>query len=570
MDKRHFVLIAALVAVVLGFVLVSPRSALTAPTNGAISLSNVTSGLYTIVITGQDPGGIPVGNATLTVNVSISTSTPPCQPPTATITANGVSSVTVNPGDTVNFAWSSTNGVPPWVGTFTDNGSGPNAWTLGDTENGTYLWTVPASAVGHTYVGTYTVTNCLGQIKSASVTYNVVASPSSPSVSIFVNPSSVPIGNSATLSWSSSDVTNCTASGDDPNWTGNQATTMPQFTVTPPSVAGPYDYGLQCSGPDGPASGTTTLTVVSPQPTFRISPTAATIQATVGTASFSALYDPDGSGLQPEQNVTLSAGWSVSPTTIASEISAGQFAGTAAGSAIVSATYGSLPPATANLNVTAAPDFSCSISPSSQSILQWNSKNYTVRATPSGGFMSPISLSVSRLPADVTPTLLPQTINYNGSATLKIAVGGTAVPGTYSFRVTGSSGSLRHTCSPSPASLTVLYNSCPSGPGCPPPPFCTTFTAAPSAIIVPPQTSTLNYNCSNVTSCTIMGSDGETYASSSISTGSWVGNQPIHPIIDTTYRLSCSGAIPGNASYNTSTTVQVIVNNNPGLRETNP
>jgi uncharacterized protein (TIGR03118 family) len=75
-------------------------------------------------------------------------------------------------------------------------------------------------------------------------------------VSIAVNPATINAGQSATLSWSSTAGTACTASGA---WNGNQAASGTQI-VTP--AAGTQTYSLSCSGGGySSASSSATLTV---------------------------------------------------------------------------------------------------------------------------------------------------------------------------------------------------------------------------------------------------------------------------------------------------------------------
>jgi uncharacterized protein (TIGR03118 family) len=64
-----------------------------------------------------------------------------------------------------------------------------------------------------------------------------------PTVSISVAPTSITLGQSATLTWSSSTGTNCTASGA---WSGSEAATS-TLVVTPTS-AGTLTYTLSCGG----------------------------------------------------------------------------------------------------------------------------------------------------------------------------------------------------------------------------------------------------------------------------------------------------------------------------------
>jgi uncharacterized protein (TIGR03118 family) len=84
---------------------------------------------------------------------------------------------------------------------------------------------------------------------------------SMPTVSLSVQPTSVVLGGSATLTWSSSAGTTCTASGA---WTGAKATSGTESVA--PAATGTQTYTLNCSGGtySGSSSASTTLTVAAP------------------------------------------------------------------------------------------------------------------------------------------------------------------------------------------------------------------------------------------------------------------------------------------------------------------
>jgi len=74
-------------------------------------------------------------------------------------------------------------------------------------------------------------------------------------VSISVSPASVQPGQSATLTWSASNATSCSASG---NWTGSQQMSGSQNVL----LSGPdaLTFSLACVGPGGSTSQTAKLT----------------------------------------------------------------------------------------------------------------------------------------------------------------------------------------------------------------------------------------------------------------------------------------------------------------------
>ena len=115
------------------------------------------------------------------------------------------------------------------------------------------------------------------------------------------------------------------------------------------------------------------------------------------------------------------------------------------------------------------PDFALSVSPSSQSIKQGQSTSYTVNVTPSGGFSSPVSLSVSGLPAGSGSSFSPNPTT--SASTLAVTTSASTPPGSYPLTITGTSGSLTHTTS---ATLVVQA---------PAPDF--TLSAAPTSRTVP-------------------------------------------------------------------------------------
>ncbi len=84
--------------------------------------------------------------------------------------------------------------------------------------------------------------------------------PSTPVVSISASPSSITSGESTTLSWSSSDVTSCTASG---GWSGTRATSG-NLSVSPTTTT---TYTLTCTGTNGSANQSATVTVSAAAPT---------------------------------------------------------------------------------------------------------------------------------------------------------------------------------------------------------------------------------------------------------------------------------------------------------------
>ena len=103
------------------------------------------------------------------------------------------------------------------------------------------------------------VTSAPGGGTSNAQTFTVIAS--APTVNISASSTAITLGNSSQLTWTSTDATSCTASGD---WSGSKATNSSEF-VTPLST-GLKTYTLSCTGPGGSASSSATVNVTNPTP----------------------------------------------------------------------------------------------------------------------------------------------------------------------------------------------------------------------------------------------------------------------------------------------------------------
>jgi len=172
----------------------------------------------------------------------------------------------------------------------------------------------------------------------------------------------------------------------------------------------------------------------------------------------------------------------------------------------------------------ATPDFSLSVSPGSQSALSGaTTGNYTVTVNSTGGFSSPVNLSLAGNPASSTPSAFSAN-PASTTSTFNINTG-TATAGTYPLTITGTGGGLTHTAQASlvipqpdftisiaPGSQTVL----PGG-----------MTSTAYVINVTPVngfTGTPTYTINNPTGTTVTPSDATHFmltAGSSMSAGTY-------------------------------------------------
>lgn len=190
--------------------------------------------------------------------------TPTAAAPTVSITANPASLVL---GTTSTLTWSSTDATA-----CTASGN----WTGSRATSGTVSVT-PAT----TGTATYTL-SCTGSGGTADAAATVTVSAPPPTVTASAAPTTIILGDTSTISWSTTNASSCTASGA---WTGARATTGNQ--VVTPTASGSLDYTLRCTGDGGTASATATVTVNAPPllPVPTVTLSAAPTTVTLGSAA---------------------------------------------------------------------------------------------------------------------------------------------------------------------------------------------------------------------------------------------------------------------------------------------
>src|SRR2546422_771702 len=99
-------------------------------------------------------------------------------------------------------------------------------------------------------------------------------------------------------------------------------------------------------------------------------------------------------------------------------------------------------------------DFSLSVAPSNQTVVQGSSTTYTVSTQATAGSARPVSLSVTGLPSGASASFNPSTVPAGQSSTLTVSTTTTAATGPFAFTITGQYSSPPATHSIA-ASLTV-------------------------------------------------------------------------------------------------------------------
>jgi hypothetical protein len=228
----------------------------------------------------------------------------------------------------------------------------------------------------------------------------------------------------------------------------------PPSTLTVSTASGPPAgaFNLTVTGTDN--SGSNSLSVLvevfATDFSFGVAPGSFAVNAG-GTANYTVSANPIQA---PAGDVTLAA--SGLPPGVTATFSPPTILGATGTSTLSLAIAGSAPLGTSNITVTGSDstgshsqgmalviqpgnphaDFSLAVTPSSQETLIGSEVAYTVHVL--GSSTNPVSLGVSGLPPGVSATFSPGSVNGAGTATLIVAIDGTANPGTFTLTITGT------------------------------------------------------------------------------------------------------------------------------------
>ena len=202
--------------------------------------------------------------------------------PQVNLLVNGVTSYTMPSaaGGSVTMSWTSYDMSPVVMCNSTVTPVYATSWmSMTDPLSSTGVSvTVPANtSTTTTKTESYSITcNALGTNAPYTSTVVVNVPPNAPTVNLQVNGTSGPYtmpssdGGTATLSWTSQNVTSCTAS-DTPtssDWTGSRATSGAGSTITLPANTGTsdqtYTYNLTCTHSSTPYSSSVNVIVPAP------------------------------------------------------------------------------------------------------------------------------------------------------------------------------------------------------------------------------------------------------------------------------------------------------------------
>ncbi len=190
-----------------------------------------------------------------------------------TVTASAPSAPIVNlSANPLNVAYDGST-ILSWSTSNVDTCTASGSWTGSQNISGTRTESNLTS--NQSYVLTC---SGAGGTASDSITVNV-SPPPAPAVNISANPLSIASGESTTLTWNSSNVDNCTASGD---WSGSKGLSGSQ---TNSNLTSDKTYVLTCTGVGGSASDSISVSVITPPaPTLSFSASPTTVMQNATTS----------------------------------------------------------------------------------------------------------------------------------------------------------------------------------------------------------------------------------------------------------------------------------------------
>jgi len=198
---------------------------------------------------------------------------------------------------------------------------------------------------------------------------------------------------------------------------------------------------------------------LSTAPDFTLSTSPSTVTATPGAPATYAVSVAAVNGFSNAVSLSLSglaaanATWTFTPASIApggtAQLTVTPAANLSPGTYLLTltGTSGSISrSAYATLVIPAPPNFTLAAAPAARTVPAGDATAYTVTVGAVNGFSGSVGLSLSGLPASVgSAAFSPASVAGAGSSQLTVTTLATAPPGTYSLKVTGTSGSLSHT-----------------------------------------------------------------------------------------------------------------------------
>jgi hypothetical protein len=228
-----------------------------------------------------------------------------------------------------------------------------------------------------------------------------------------------------------------------------------QLSVTTAAGIAPGTYPLSVTGTDGSLSRTAGVTLVVPAaPDFALTAAPAAATAVAGSAAAYTVGVTARNGFTGVVTLTMCG----LPAAVGSATFTPASVTTTGTSQLAVTTSPTAPPGTyalsvvgngagtthavpVSLTVTPAPDFGVGAAPATATVSRGQTATYTVTVSSTGGFAGAVTLSRSGVPAGVTVTWSANPVAAPGTSTLRLRTSSSTPRGTYTVKVTGTSGS---------------------------------------------------------------------------------------------------------------------------------
>jgi hypothetical protein len=265
--------------------------------------------------------------------------------------------------------------------------------------------------------------------------------------------------------------------GSSGTFSPNPATSTSTLSVTTSPTTPTGSFPLTITGVSGTlthTSGATLVVNAAATPDFSLSATPASQTVTQGTAgsytvnvtrtggftgpvTLSMSSSPAGltGTFSPNPNTGASSSLSVPTST---STTPGTYTITISGSGSGVPTHTTT--VTLVVNAPAPPDYTLSVTPSSQTVIQGASTTYTVNITRTGGFTGGVTLSVSGLPAGAAGSFTPNP-STTASSTLTVTTATTTPTGSFALTISGTATGIANKTAP--ATLVVNAAACTDG-----------------------------------------------------------------------------------------------------------
>src|SRR2546429_2690237 len=249
---------------------------------------------------------------------------------------------------------------------------------------------------------------------------------------------------------------------------GGTATSILAFYTT--TGTPPTKWVVTVTGTSGSLSHSVdvTFTVVSstPAPDFTMTANPSSLNISAGTTGKSTITLTSLNGFSGTVNLYTSPSplcpspacstWSIDPTSVnlvpngIATATLSIFGGTQGGygNVTVYGNSGSLSHSvTVSFKITPSPDFTLTLSPSSQTLRKGSTTTFTIQVTGTNGFNNTVNLSATIAPVTRhgPATSLPSSVGPYSASTLTVSTTRSTQLGTYTITVTATSGSLTHT-----------------------------------------------------------------------------------------------------------------------------